>query len=428
MISDDNTSTTKKSGGIFYGWIIVATCFFVATITYGAGYSFGVFLIPLRESFGWTSAAISGAYSLCMFLYAGFGIFAGWGVDKYGPKMTTMIGGLLLGLGLLLTSQVNTLWQLYMTYGLIGIGMSSGYTPLLTTVSRWFTHRRGLALGIMITGVGVGPLIVAPLSSYFVSTYGWRLSYLVIGCFAILIIAAAWLLKKSPDETEISSDNAAYNANTPASKIKASNVGSEFSVFSLKKALSTKAFWLLSGILMMVGTGLQMVLAHVVAYGEGKGISPITAATVLSTISGASIAGRIIMGMISDWVGRRNALAICVFTEGIMIFWLMGTSSTWMLFVFGAIFGFFYGGHTPQFPALTAEILGLGHMGVILGAISIFWGAGAALGPVLAGYIFDITGSYSSAFVVGGVAMLLATTITLLLKMPEKKKARLSSR
>ena len=419
------SSTTNKSGGFFYGWIIVATCFFVATITYGSGYSFGVFLIPLRESFGWTSAAISGAYSLCMFLYAGFGIFAGWGVDKYGPKLTTMVGGLLLGLGLILTSQVNTLWQLYMTYGLIGIGMSSGYTPLLTTVSRWFVKRRGLALGIMIAGVGMGPLIVAPLSSYLVSTYGLRLSYLVIGCFAILIIGASWLLKKSPDETKAFPNNAAYNANTPESKTKASNVKSEFSVFSLKKALSTKAFWLLSGISMMVGTGLQMVLAHVVAYSEGKGVSPITAATVLSMISCASIAGRIIMGMISDWVGRRNALAICVFIEGIMIFWLMGTSSTWMLFVFGAIFGFFYGGHTPQFPALTAEILGLGHMGVLLGAISIFWGAGAALGPVLAGYVYDITGSYSSAFMVGGVAMLIATTIALILRMPKKKKARL---
>ena len=420
-MSDSNTAI-KRSGGLFYGWIIVAACFFVATITYGAGLSFGVFLTPLRESFSETSAAVSGAYSLCMFLYAGFGLFVGWGVDKYGPKITTMFGGLLLGLGLLLTSQVNTMWQLYMTYGLIGIGMSPAYTPFMTTVSRWFAKRRGLALGIMTTGIGAGPLIIAPLASYLISTGGWRFSYLVIGSFAGLIIAAALLLKRSPDEIGGFPNGETYNANIPQPKTKVSKVTSESSGFSLKEAISTKAFWLLGSISLMVGIGLQMVLAHIVAYSEAKGISPMTAATVLSTISGASIAGRIIMGMTSDRIGRKKALVICVFTEGIMIFWLIGASSAWMLFVFGAIFGFCYGGHVPQFPALTAETLGLGHMGAILGAISIFWGARAALGPVLAGYILDTTGSYSSAFIVGVVAMFLAAAITFLLKMPETKK------
>jgi len=421
MLDDDN-STTTDSRIIFYGWIIVSACFLVVTITHGTVYSFGVFLIPLRKSFDCTSAAISGAYSLCMFLYAGFGIFVGWGVDRYGPKTTTMVGGFLLGLGLLLTSQVNALWQLYVTYGLIGMGMSSGYAPLLSTVSRWFVQRRGLALGIMTTGVGVGPLIIAPLASYLVSTYGWRLSYLVIGCFAVFIIAAAWLLKKSPEEIGIFPDDAAYDPNVPEPKTQANKGRPECSVFSLEEALSTKAFWLLSSIALMVGTGLQMVLAHVVAYGEGKGMSSISAATVLSTISGASVAGRITMGMISDWIGRRKTLAICVFTEGIMILWLTGSSSAWMLFLFGAIFGFCYGGHTPQFPALTAEILGLGHMGAILGAILVFWGAGAALGPVLAGHVLDVTGSYSSAFLMGAVAMFVAGTLTFLLRMRKNKK------
>ena len=126
-----------------YGWIIVATCLLVTTITFGAGFSFGVFLPFWRESFGWSSAVISGAYSLLLFFYTAMGIFAGWGADRYGPTKTTMAGGFFLSLGLLLTTQVHSVWQLYFAYVLIGTGMSSAYSPLMTTVSRWFTDRKG---------------------------------------------------------------------------------------------------------------------------------------------------------------------------------------------------------------------------------------------------------------------------------------------
>ncbi len=132
----NSSNVMGRSRRLFYGWIIVAVCFLIATITFGAGFSFGVFLTPFRQTFGCSSAAASAAYSVAIFAYTGFGIIAGWGVDKYGPKIVAMLGGLLLGLGLLLTSQVNTIWQLYMTYGLIGIGMSPAWAPLHTTVSR----------------------------------------------------------------------------------------------------------------------------------------------------------------------------------------------------------------------------------------------------------------------------------------------------
>ncbi len=421
MDLSSNFAAMKRGKDFSYGWVIVATCFTIAAISFGAVYSFGVFLTPLRESFGWTSAAISGAYALAMFTYTAFGVFAGWGVDKYGPKITAMLGGFFLGLGLILTSQVNVLWQLYVTYGLIGVGMSAGFVPLMTTVSRWFAERRGLVLGIVSAGIGVGPLIVAPLASYLVSTEGWRFAFLVIGFIAGFLIPAALLLKRSAHETGELPNGEMYDPNSSRPEAKATKVTSRSSEFSLKEAISTEAFWLLGIVLLMIGMGLQMVLVHVVAYSESKGMSPMAAATVLSTVSGASIAGRIVMGTVSDRIGRKKALAICVFMEGIMIFWLMGASVAWMLFVFGAIFGFFYGGHSPQLPALTGEILGLRHMGAILGATGLFWGVGGALGPVLAGHILDITGSYNSAFIIGAVAMCSAAIAAFLIKAPQKE-------
>ncbi len=418
-----NTSTVVKGNGrLFYGWIIVAACFFIATITFGAAFSFGVFLNPFRESFGWTSAAVSGAYSLCLLVYTSFGIVAGWGTDKYGPKKTAILGGLLLGLGLLLTSRVNSLWQLYTSYALIGIGISPAYAPLMTTVSRWFVKRRGLALGIISAGIGAGPLIMAPLASYLISTSGWRSAFLVMAATAGLIVIAAFLLKRSPEEIGEFANGEMYHGSTPEPKTKVSKVTPELSEFSFREAIGTRAFWLLGSMNLTVGIGLLIVITHIVAYSESQGISPITAATVLSIISGASIAGRVIMGMASDSIGRKKVFIICVSIEGLMLLWLIVASSVWTLFLFAAVFGFCFGGHAPQFPALTGETLGLGHMGTILGAVAFFWGAGGALGSILAGYIFDTTGSYTSAFVIGAAAMFLTAAITLFLKSPEKEK------
>jgi len=150
-------------------------------------------------------------------------------------------------------------------------------------------------------------------------------------------------------------------------------------------------------------------------------MSPMMAAMVLSILSGASVVGRITMGMASDWIGRRRALVVCVFTEGAMMLWLIGASNVWMFFLFGVIYGLGYGGHGPQLPALSGETLGLRHMGAILGSLNFFWGIGAAVGPVLAGYLLDVTGNYSSAFILGASGMLIATALSFVARTPERK-------
>jgi MFS family permease len=406
----------------YYGWIIVAASFSVTTITSASGYTFGVFLPPWRETFGWSAAAVSGAYSVCIFFYTGLGVVAGWGVDRYGPKGTTITGGLLLVSGLLLTSQVNALWQLYVTYGLIGMGMSSTYSPLMTTASRWFTKRKGLALGIIGSGISAGPLIMAPVATYIILHYGWRFCFQVMGCTAGPTIVAALMLKRGPEARSLFPTGEGESGSVSEQQPRIGNPISESRDFSLKEAAGTKAYWMLGGAFLMVGTGLQMILVHIVSYSQIQGTSPLIAATVLSLIAGSSIAGRIVMGIVSDWIGRKTTLIICVFLEGTMIIWLIWASTSWMFFVFAAFFGFGYGGHGTQFPALTGEIFGLTHMGTILGAVVFFWGMGSAFGASMAGYIFDITGSYRGAFLVGATAMLMAGATTIFLSKPVKQR------
>ena len=339
----------------FYGWIVVIAAFAASTVAYGASFSFAVFLLPLQESFRSTSAATSGAFSICLLLYSVMGFPAGWGVDKYGPKVTTLIGGCFLSLGLILTSQIHTIHQLYMTYALIGIGLSVIYAPLMTTVTRWFKSRRGLALGIFSSGMGMGPLIMAPLASYVISSYGWRAGYLALGSSISLLFIAALFLKKDPSEIGEYRDgivpSEVPDVHNPITRELQSNE------FSLSEAVKTKAYWLLTVIIFLIGFSLSMMLAQVAAYGEYKGLSPIVAATVFSTVSAASIAGRLLMGAVSDRIGRKMALAISLILEGIMMVWLLYSSDIWMFYFFAIIFGFGYGGTPLPFPLWPAKFL-----------------------------------------------------------------------
>ena len=397
----------------FSQWTTVGVCFFVVAIFHGAAFSFGVFLNPLRESFGSTLAAVSGAYSVTLWVFSISGIVAGWAVDNYGPRITVMVGAFILGSGFLLTGFIDSLWQLYLTYGLIGIGLSAGYIPTMTTISRTFIERRGLALGLNSAGIGFGPLIMAPLITHLILISGWRFAYHVTACIAGGIIPLALFLEKKHRDKDERIGVKAENRKESGKEETGTAMSPGF--LGIKRVFKTRTFLLFCLLFLSVGVCVQTVIVHIVAYSQSRGESPMTAAAVLSTVTGASMAGRIIMGIVSDWIGRRKTLIICTFSEGLMLVWLMATSSTWSLFIFGILFGFSYGGHAPQLPALIGETLGFENMGAILGVINLFWGIGSAMGPFVTGYIFDATGSYKIGFMLAAALIFSASGIGFLL-------------
>lgn len=408
-----DTVTGKENDRFAYKWVILVSCFFVTILGYGTGYTFGVYLNPLREAFHASAAVISGAYSVCLIFYSGMASVSGWSVDKYGPRNTIMAGGFILSFGLLLTSRVNAVWQLYLTYVLIGIGLSIVYSPVMATVSRWFDKRRGLILGLVSTGAGIGPVIVAPLVRHFISLYDWHFAYIASGAAAGFIIPAAFLLRSNPT---ISQEISPSRKSTAGAR----TVSSEHHEYSLKEAIHTRTFWLLGIMFMIVGLGDQVLFAHIPAYGETRGLTPMQAATLISMIMGGGIVGRISSGGISDIIGRKKTLRICLFIEGTMILAIAVAPNTWTLFLFTALFGIGYGGHAPQFPALIGELFGLSHMGAILGAETFFWGVGGAIGPYVAGYIFDVTGRYLIALTLSSTGVLLVASTIFLIKSPQK--------
>jgi MFS family permease len=201
--------------------------------------------------------------------------------------------GILLSSGCLFLSQVHSIWQLYLFYGvLIGVGMGGSFVPLASTIVRWFDKRRGMMTGIVVSGLGIGTMIMSPVATWLISNYGWRTSYIVVGIAAvILVIPAAQALKYDPRPLGQSS----YGDNELENKGSLPVTG-----YSLLEAMHTQQFWMMAIAWLCFGLGLGTVLVHIVPHAIDQGISAAGAANILSIVGGLSTAGRVVMGSASD--------------------------------------------------------------------------------------------------------------------------------
>ena len=377
----------------FYGYVVVAVAFLLMLMMWGAYYSFGIFFEPLLAEFGWTKAMTAGVFSLSFFLTGILGVLAGRLTDRFGPRIVMTVCGFFLGLGYLLVSQTGTVWELYLFYGVVvAIGMAASVIPLQSTVARWFVKRRGAMNGIIISGIGAGMVIVPPIAHRLISIYGWRTSYIVVGISAlILIMLSAQFLRRDPGKM----GQLPYGESELEAKVSSQTTG-----FSLREAIRTWQFWTLVVALLCFTMGEGTILVHIFSHAIGLGISAASAALIIPVIGAISIPGRILMGIAGDRIGNRPAYVICFVFLTISLGWLLVARELWMLILFAVIFGFGYGGLSALISPIVAELFGLSSHGVIFGVVIMFGGsAGMAVGPLLAGHIFDITGSYQTAFV-----------------------------
>ena len=404
----------------FYGYIVVAACFLSMMLMWGISYSFGVFFKPLLAEFGWTRAMTSSVYSLCMLLTGSLSIITGRLTDRFGPRVVITGCGILLGAGCMLVSQINTLWQLYLYYGvLMGAGLSGSVAPMMATVSRWFVKRRGMMTGITVSGLGVGTLVTPPVANWLISSYGWRMSYLIIGITILLAVTlVAQLVKRDPSQIgQLPYGSSEVKAN-------ASSLTSEG--FSFRRAIKTRQLWLLCIISLFFGFALQVMAVHIVPYATDQGISAASAAILLSLIGGVGTLGRIILGASGDRIGNKLAYIVSFGLASVALFWLLASRELWMLYLFVIVFGFGYGGIATVVSLVTAEQFGLSSIGIILGVILFSCAVGETIGPVVAGYIFDTSGSYTLAFLICAVLSSLGLLLILLLKPPDLKKYAVS--
>jgi MFS family permease len=408
----------EKTPRFYPGYYVVGASFVILAVSWGVYVVYGVFFNSLIDEFSWTHAVTSGAYSLSSIISGVLGIIMGGLTDRFGPRLVVTFTGLVFGIGLLLMSRVNSLWQLYLFFGIIvGIGMSGLWVPLLTTVARWFTKTRSLMTGITISGLTVGQIIGPPVVSRLIDTYQWRDSYIIIGIFSMVVLMlAAQLMRRNPKYGgKIAADVHGNQQQT------APDVSLDY---SLKEAMNTVQFWLATTTFLFFGFMAYGLTVHIVPHITRLGISEITAASVLSVSGGVGIIGNFVLGgLVGDRIGNRKTFMIGIILAITALALLAPAKELWLLYLFAVLLGLALGGMGTSESPLTARLFGLSSHGLIYGVMGMGFTTGGAIGPIIIGYIFDVTESYRMAFLVC-IGLLVIGLVFMAILKPTRKLGR----
>ncbi|MFC1900259.1 MFS transporter [Chloroflexota bacterium] len=409
------SSNKTEKPRIFYGYIIVAACFIIMVIMHGTFNTFGIFFTSLESAFGITRAVLSGANSVAFLTMGISSIIVGILADRFGPRVVMTACAVLFGSGFILLSQAHAVWQLYLFLTLSGIGLSAPDIVPLSTVVRWFVKKRGAMSGIMKVGTGTGMTIMPIVASILIASIDWRNAYLVLGIVVLVaVIPLAQLLKRDPREMGLLPDGEQHPPDTEISFLNEEGL-------SLREAVKTRQFWLVCGYYFTtVYCGISL-LTHIAPYAIDLGISRTVAATTVSMIGGASIAGRLIMGFMGDRIGHKRGVVVCFIILITALSLLQVATQPWILFVFAAIYGFNHGGFFALISPLIAGLFGTRSQGTLLGSIIFFGTVGGSIGMVLSGHIYDITESYRIAFIILLALAIIGLTAVSFVKPIEKR-------
>jgi MFS family permease len=384
----------------FYGYFVVGASLLIMATMWGVYYAFGVFFKPVLNEFGWTKAMTSGAFSLASMMNGLLAVAVGGLTDKFGPRMVMTVCGLFLGLGFMLMSQISNVFHLYLFYGIfVGAGMSGSFIPLTSTVARWFFKRRGLMTGIVAAGSGIGALIGPPVASRLIPIYGWRTSYVILGSITLLVVVlSAQFIKRDPTQV----------GQIPYGKNQREQVELNLRAegLSLKEAVSSTRFWIFFTTGFCYGYCVFAIMVHIIPHAIESGISAVRAANILAAIGCLSIVGKVLLGRVGDIVGNRRTLILGFILMSLALIGLVPAPIAWMLFLIAGLFGFAFGGIAVSHSPLVAELFGLRSHGVIFGVFGMSVGWGGAMGPLLTGYLFDVTNSYQMGFLLCAVISL----------------------
>ncbi|MEJ2730865.1 MAG: MFS transporter [Deltaproteobacteria bacterium] len=374
-----------------YGHVIAAACFGIQAIGIGTYYTYGVLFNPLLDEFGWSRTSISGAASMAFLLMGFLGMGVGRLNDRFGPRALMTVSGIFFGMGYFLMSRLESIWQLYLFFAIIfGIGLSTVDVIALSTIARWFVRKRGIATGIVKVGTGAGQMTIPFWASILIMRYGWRNSCVIIGvAVLVILVAIAQLLRRDPGQMGLSPDGSAPGS-TESSVPDAEGL-------SLHEAMRTRQFWTMCAAVLATVFCLITVMVHIVPYAQEIDVSPTRAAGVLATIGGVSMAGRFVSGLAIDRIGSKQVMIFCFILLIGVLLWLQIATELWMLYFFAVVYGLAHGGLFTSLSPIVAEFFGIKSHGALFG-ITMFCGTfGGALGPVMAGYVFDVTGRYAGA-------------------------------
>jgi MFS family permease len=407
----------------FYGWWIVAASFTVLLVTVGIGlYAPPVFLTHLQDHFGWSRAAIAGGAAVGALTVGVVAPLIGVLIDRYGSRKVMTAGALVMGSGFCLMGAIQSLWQLYALNVLAAIGIASvAWLPNQTLIANWFDRMRGRAMGRTLAGIGFGGLAMPPLTAFLIGQFGWRVAFAVLGSLVLLIVGAVvlTLVRSKPQEMGLLPDGDPVSSETtPGAPAAGALENPSAEGLSLAESFRTGAFWILSLAHILWTFGTMSIIGHLPAFLTDQGFEGESAALPLALAIGCSIVGRLSFGAVADRLSKKWIMSLTLILHSLAVLCLFRVHSFGALPAFVVLFGLGIGGAAVLVPLLIGECFGLRAFGKILGVITISVTLGAAVGPVLTGRIFDVTGSYSRAFVLHIAAFTAAALVIAFLRRP----------
>ena len=428
----DSTPASGRSdrrgqpGGLYYGWVIVGVSFTTLAFHMTATFSFSLFQVPLIQEFGWSRGALGGTFALSMSLYAICSPVAGSILERKGPRALIPWGSASIGTGLALGFFISSLWHAYLCLGvMVGVGLAlSGFVTHNALIPRWFFRNRGFAAGIAISGIGIGSFILMPTIERLIAVFGWRYAYLLFGGSILLLILPLkiLLLRNYPTDVGQNIDGVSEEEAAGFPKPSASHAQKAIAVFRMVKR--ERNFWALMILAFVIGLNNNSIWSQLQIFLVDADFSTAFGAFVFGFTGAIRILGSVVLGWAGDRMARKMAQAIALFLSGLGVLILLSvphmSNGTALAFLFATIYGFGVGGMSACYAAMCADAYAGRSFAVIMGLLEIAFGLGGFIGPPMAGFMFDYTGSYVLPFCIVIIFQTFALLVCQFVYRPER--------
>lgn len=388
------------------GWLVTFAALGINLIL-GILYSWSILKKAMVADWNWTNTEASLPYTVCIAVLAFVTIFGGRLQDKYGPRIIALIGGILFGAGLIGSTYAQNPTVMVLTFGVLsGLGMGFGYAAATPCAIKWFDPRKkGLITGIVVSGIGLSAVYIAPLTNYLLKSSNIQQTFLFLGILSIVAMTVFSLILRNPPVGYVP----AASGNKPAAK----HVD-----YRWQDMIKTRPFILLWLTYLMSATAGLMLIGHIasIAMVQANWQAGFILVVVLAIFNAT---GRITGGFVSDKIGRKNAMYLAFGLQAVNMFLFVLFNSIPLLVLGTAIAGLAYGAIFSLFPAITADYFGIKNLGVNYGIIFTGWGVAGVIGPIIGGRVADLTGTYSVSYIVAGVMLVIGVLLAKMIKAPQ---------
>lgn len=409
-------------GGVFYGWWLVATSMALLTLlALSIFQGLGTFFVALERQFGWNRTTISGAFSFARVQGAVLGPFEGALVDRFGPRRMLLVGFIIMGLGFVLLSRIQEVWQFYAAFIVVTLGSGvGGWLAIISVINNWFVKRRALAMATAMSGIHLGGLLV-PALALGLETSGFRTTTLGIGLFLLAIaFPVTRLVRNRPEDYGLRPDGAApLDGSAPRGETAAAE--EDEADFTVREALRTPAFWTLTLVHLSSSVSIVSLAVHLVPRLTDMGLSLSAAGTVVLTYTVVALPAQLVAGYLADRLPKPPVIFVFLLLQATAIAILAMADSVSMAYVFAVLYGIGFGGRIPLLTAIRGEYFGRRAFATIMG-LSQFPNNLAMIGaPLFAGYMFDTTGSYVVPFSTFAALNFLGAGFILTVRRPRRR-------